>query len=194
MSQELEKTQTAVVPYVNPDVERIMSMQFPDPNREPDFHVNGVPVYRKPETQKQERGKFGRLLPMEEYAPLTVRSMIELFKTGMTHNEVTELCGTARAITARIRHRYATVCDTWKERTHARLLSLSDTAMERLHEQLGDMGPRDISIATGILLDKLEKFSSIQPQSGENDLSGKTIVNIQNIFNSLPKPPEKRVN
>lgn len=179
--------------YVNPDTKRIMSMQFPDPEQKPDFFVNEVPVYQKPETSSPPRGDFGRILPLEEYAPLTVRSALELFKKGHSANEVTETLGISKTVTARIRHRYASVCDQWREKTHARLMALSDSAMERLHEQIGEMGPRDISIATGILLDKLEKFSSIQPQNSDSDHSGKTIVNIQNIFNSLPKPPEKQI-
>lgn len=186
----MSEKKTDVIPE---NVAAVMNMPFPDPEREPDDVFDGIPIYRHVKGEKLINKKDGGFHPIEVSDPLPARSAIELFNRGVSLINVTQMTNISRGAAMNLRSRFQSVMPDWRERVHKKLHSLTHTALEHMGDQLSAMGPRDISIASGILLDKLDKFSSIPPQNGENDHSGRTVVNIQNIFSALPKPEKEPV-
>jgi hypothetical protein len=163
----------------------LMSLPFPDPDVEPDLWAYNVPIYTKKE-KGSARSANGQQLPIEESHPLTARSVLELSKLSVGHVEVSILVGVSKMVVRSLRMRHASVCSKWREKLHGKVVTLATMALERITNELDELSVDKLPILAGIMLDKASSFSSISPNSGENDQSGANTTNIQMIFNQLP--------
>lgn len=170
--------------YVNPKTTEIMSLPFPDPDQEPDCWAYNVPVYMRKDGP--QRGDGGKVLPLEESHPLVARSALELSRKNVSHIETAVLVGVSKQSIRALRMRNASVCPRWRENLHSKTVTLAEMAIERIVGELDELHVDKLPILAGIMLDKANSFSSISPNSGENDQSGANTTNIQMIFNQLP--------